>query len=510
MPRDGSSIYHKPFPDVIHNTTIESVVYNGFVNDIEGDLNNARPILSGGTGANNARDAMLNLKGEIALQSVTNFDSHPWVSGSFFAVAGATAAPNAVDAFVGEYYQNLTGDHATVHARANTGTPYGPLYVRQKVAGVWGAWFDTDKVMDDKKVNRAGDVMVGDLAIDKANPALILDKAVTGQASYILGQTNAIARWRVDLGDTLAESSTQTGSDFTIRRYTNAGALIDTPFKIERATGNVTMPGSITVGGTINTTGTATFSGPLTATNITATSNLTVNGTATIAGASTFTNDITVYRSGSPTTGYIFYGNSGSKYLGFNGTYFQFSGGDVYGSAAINAATSLSAGTSLSVGTTAAIGASLSVGTTASFGGQTTHNGGAFIQSSLPGVNAAGPGPFEVRGGYPALSFHWPTVFLSNITMNVDGNFYMGGGSHGANYYKFWTTRDFTGLPSAVSANRLVHVADLFHSLASGMAENWPGSVVTGATGLFSNGITLRYRYLQYLIDGGWYTAGTA
>ena len=244
MPRDGSTIYHKPFPDVINNTTIESAVYNGFVNDLESDMNNPRPILSGGTGANNARDAMLNLKGEIALQSVTNFDSHPWVTGSFYSAAGATAAPNAVDAFTGDYFQNLTGDHATIHARANTGTPFGRLFIRQKVAGVWGGWFDIDKPLDDKKVNRVGDVMTGDLFIDSTNPALVLDKAASANASYLVGQTNALARWRLDLGDSTPEGGTQAGSNFTLRRYANTGALIDTPLSIARDTGMVTMPGS--------------------------------------------------------------------------------------------------------------------------------------------------------------------------------------------------------------------------------------------------------------------------
>ena len=45
MPRDGSGIYSKPFPDVVPGTPIESAVYNGFVNDVEGDLNAARPIV---------------------------------------------------------------------------------------------------------------------------------------------------------------------------------------------------------------------------------------------------------------------------------------------------------------------------------------------------------------------------------------------------------------------------------------------------------------------------------
>ena len=64
MPRDGSDVYTQPFPDVTEGTTIESAVYNGFVADVAIDLNTPRPISSGGTGADNAGEAMSNLGGE--------------------------------------------------------------------------------------------------------------------------------------------------------------------------------------------------------------------------------------------------------------------------------------------------------------------------------------------------------------------------------------------------------------------------------------------------------------
>ena len=61
MPRDGSNVYTQPFPNVVDGTTIESAVYNGFTNDVALDLNTPRPIVAGGTGANNAADAAANL-----------------------------------------------------------------------------------------------------------------------------------------------------------------------------------------------------------------------------------------------------------------------------------------------------------------------------------------------------------------------------------------------------------------------------------------------------------------
>ena len=94
MPRNpGTGIYTKPYPDVISDTTIESTVHNGEIADIETDLNTPRPIVAGGTGANNAAGARSNLGAERAMQTVTNYDTHVWENGSFWSAAGATAAP---------------------------------------------------------------------------------------------------------------------------------------------------------------------------------------------------------------------------------------------------------------------------------------------------------------------------------------------------------------------------------------------------------------------------------
>ena len=48
---------------MVENTTIESLVYNGFTRDVETDLNAPRPIVAGGTGATNADEALENLHG---------------------------------------------------------------------------------------------------------------------------------------------------------------------------------------------------------------------------------------------------------------------------------------------------------------------------------------------------------------------------------------------------------------------------------------------------------------
>jgi len=148
-PRDGSNVYTQPFPNVVADTTIESAVYNGFTNDVAIDLNAPRPITAGGTGANNARDAMINLSGEIAKQVVTNYDMQPFVAGSFYSLGSATAGPVDSHAFTGICY--LKDDNNIVLEARDQGdvTTPGRRYVREKKAGVWGAWKQDGVVIGD-------------------------------------------------------------------------------------------------------------------------------------------------------------------------------------------------------------------------------------------------------------------------------------------------------------------------------------------------------------------------
>ncbi len=145
MPRDGSDVYTLPFPDVSEGTTIESAVYNGFTNDVAIDLNTPRPITSGGTGADNAVDAMAALGGEISKIEVTNYASHNFTPGSFYSKASATGGPVDGHAFAGICYVAVVGGVATsdmfieVRDRDETTRP-GSQYVRQKKAGTWSSW----------------------------------------------------------------------------------------------------------------------------------------------------------------------------------------------------------------------------------------------------------------------------------------------------------------------------------------------------------------------------------
>jgi Chaperone of endosialidase len=71
-----------------------------------------------------------------------------------------------------------------------------------------------------------------------------LDSAVGGLNS-VVGYKAGGARWEVILGNVAAEGSGSAGSDFTVGRYTNAGAFIDSPMKIARADAATTFLGAV-------------------------------------------------------------------------------------------------------------------------------------------------------------------------------------------------------------------------------------------------------------------------
>jgi len=168
MPRDGSQNYSVPGgTDGVPDTPVASTPYNAFLRDLEQDLNVPRPILAGGTSAANARDAMINLSGEMANQGpVTNYADYPFLPGTFYSNTGATDAPpsggNASEIFLGICY-GLPGVSLQLECRGyNTHTKH----FRSQTAGVWGAWVTqvTAQVdADAMYVNVTGDIMNGPL-----------------------------------------------------------------------------------------------------------------------------------------------------------------------------------------------------------------------------------------------------------------------------------------------------------------------------------------------------------
>jgi hypothetical protein len=116
-------------------------------------------------------------------------------------------------------------------------------------------------------------------------------------------------------------------------------ATLGTPLATSSGgTGVNTLTGYIYGNGTSAFTASATIPGSAISGTVTASliGNVTGNVSGSAGSTSTLTpgNDLTIYRSSSPTTGYTFLGNSGTHYFGYDGTNFTFSGtGSLFGPA---------------------------------------------------------------------------------------------------------------------------------------------------------------------------------
>jgi len=138
---------------------------------------------------------------------------------------------------------------------------------------------------------------------------------------------------------------------------------------------------------------------------------------------------------------------------------------------------------------------------------------GQFYANPTWGSLMGNPAPsIEIRGNNcdAYMTFHRAGYFACNFGMSSDWNFWMGGWSFGAGAaYRFWTTRDFGGLP--VTDTRFAFCTDHTHTMYSALAENWGGAVITGqgAMQAYVGHVWARYRYLQALTSS-WWTVGYA
>jgi hypothetical protein len=287
MPRDGSNVYHRPpGTDGVPDQTIASTKYNVFLADIEQDQNTPRPIVAGGTGATDARSATVALGGEVAKQIVTNFDSNPWVNGSFYSDVSATNPPVAGHKFAG-FYTEFDSSNATVEARDlnDTSVP-GKNYIRQKLAGVWGAWSADGRTIIGTNegigvtggdmffgvsgtspsssfiVNTKADVSGTNLlAITKAGAVTHNAPAATdtslnlnaasgvAPANNIAGLKGGFQRWLMRLGNGSETGTANAGSNFDLQRYADGGTLLGTALSILRATGDALFGANVTATG---------------------------------------------------------------------------------------------------------------------------------------------------------------------------------------------------------------------------------------------------------------------
>ena len=132
----------------------------------------------------------------------------------------------------------------------------------------------------------------------------------------------------------------------------------------------------------------------------------------------------------------------------------------------------------------------------------TAGSGGAISQ---PGMSNSIQVISTPGSGHAFMTFHVQGYFGCHFGLASDGNFYMGGWSHGNAAYKFWTSRDFPGVP--ISNARLPIAGDYAHQYGNAI-EPYLGALMSGMSGVqgFSV-ITCRYRWLQVLTSSWWTVA---
>jgi Chaperone of endosialidase len=122
---------------------------------------------------------------------------------------------------------------------------------------------------------------VGDsnLSATIANTGFSFSAFRSGFAARLSSTVAGVSRWTVLLNDGVPETGSNTGSDFSIRNFSDAGVQLGTPLAINRATGLVTIPnlaaanylplaggtltGPLTINGAIAASGAATFGGEI-------------------------------------------------------------------------------------------------------------------------------------------------------------------------------------------------------------------------------------------------------
>ena len=99
---------------------------------------------------------------------------------------------------------------------------------------------------DDRYVNTAGDTMTGPLVIAASGGlSRITFNGVSGDQKEFLWTTNGSPRWQMQV--LFSETGSNAGSDFYLRRYSDAGADLGVPLTITRATGQATFDGMVDV-----------------------------------------------------------------------------------------------------------------------------------------------------------------------------------------------------------------------------------------------------------------------
>jgi Chaperone of endosialidase len=115
-------------------------------------------------------------------------------------------------------------------------------------------------------VKKSGDTMTGALNITATSPNIAFNSTGTSAVNQIEGQRNSLRRWLIQLGDGVAESGGNVGSNFWLYGYNDDGTTAYAVMNVNRATRKVTQyqatdfNGAIAMTSTLNVAG--VISGP--------------------------------------------------------------------------------------------------------------------------------------------------------------------------------------------------------------------------------------------------------
>ena len=245
MPRDGSGVYTLPSGNpVTTGTLIQSTWANPTMTDIAVQFNNVL-----------TRDGVLGptlafklVDGTTAAPGLA-FNSEPGLGA--FRQATSIIALTAVNAVTAQF--NFSNPVGTTYAMFPRAAGQSTIVLADQI---YGATNHTDLQIGQNAAGsflastKSGTNLIKPISYQALNhiftneagrdPQVTLNKGASGFNNYLVGQTNGLNRWVINLGSSATESGSNVGSDLTISRNNDAGVFIDSPLIIARSTGILT------------------------------------------------------------------------------------------------------------------------------------------------------------------------------------------------------------------------------------------------------------------------------
>lgn len=342
-------------------------------------------------------------------------------------------------------------------------------------------------------------------------------------------------QWAISLGD---GNPASTSGPFIITRYGNDTLQIDNPIVISRQDGSVTITNNLGVGKGATING-ALVGGAATFTGVTVNGNATVNGSMTSASvvANSITSNGNTQTNTLSVTAGLSVANINATTLAVTGTItggtISANGGTITGDFGItkrlvaDTVTTNSIQSNLDIHSGRDIIAAHDVdaagtvtsdvmtcnqmnvvnsltaspATVTAFKQITTNHSGGDINTGNPSNSLV---VMNAQSIWAYQSFLVVGQFEVNFGIANNGNFYMGGLSHGSNFFQFWTTRDFSGIP--VTRARWVDLGSKFVAADEELDEE-DGGFITSIK-MKDGGFVVRRKALQLLSSDQWKTVG--